>query len=598
MIVKKPFQKLCAISLLLAGCSDSDTVDSTITPVYVEVVEALLIEESNLIVIEEIDPLLSPPKEEPTRTTLISNFKELILLDTDNSSERDNDDFVNDRGIIPELAVHTKFGDTSRVYLTDLKSRREQVLFELNTNQNQFGDQLVCKIKPLDIPDLPRFKGDRLEIKQSNEILVLTAFSDCDDQNQLQLFTVMLSNSDTNYFVRQPLRKEQEEGSSEPDVYEITNVSYSEFDTTRQFEDESLSGYSNLIFDLDEQTFGYLDHRYDDNSSSSVFSMNAPIDETETETYRLWTESVSPAYAASNPFRVINAFNDTSNPYIIILNNRLLKISKQNAFNLVQQANRSLDLNNPVYTWTIGEDALTQNINILNTGTIALLDGEQLEIIRADNTRATRTFAPGLTLENLTRSGRSILLTKQSNSGTKTLSRVDETSLVETNIIGGVDRIITYDNQDYFDYYLRNDGSGVDQRFAQRLSLDQAFYNPALINSAWLQVRNYLEDTTQEYLLLSDNTNAGVLRSPAIYAEDELATDGLGALIGTIEGNLAIIEMAAIISERVGMLWARSSFSDTSPLAAYYFNPSDDQWSFTKVSEDTEFPDWLPYIEP
>ena len=598
MIDKKPFQKLCAISLLLAGCSDSDTVDSIITPVYVEVVEALLIEESNLIVIEEIDPLLSPPKEEPTRTTLISNFKELILLDTDNSSERDNDDFVNDRGVIPELAVHTKFGDTSRVYLTDLKSRREQVLFDLNTNQNQFGDQLVCKIKPLDIPDLPRFKDDRLEIKQSNEVLVLTAFSDCDDQNQLQLFTIMLSNSDTNYFVRQPLRKEQEEGSSEPDVYEITNVSYSEFDTTRQFEDESLSEYSNLIFDLDEQVYGYLDHRYDDNADASVFSMNAPIDETETKTYQLWTESVSPAYAASNPSHVINAFNDTSNPYVIILNNRLLKISKQNAFNLVQQANRSLDLNNPVYTWTIGEDALTQNINILNTGTIALLDGEQLEIIRADNTRATRTFAPGLTLENLTRSDRSILLTKQSNSGTKTLSRVDETSLVETNIIGGVNRIIAYDNQDYFDYYLRNDGSGVDQRFAQRLSLDQASYNPALINSAWLQVRNYLEDTTQEYLLLSDNTNAGVLRSPAIYAEDELATDGLGALIGTIDGDLAIIEMAAIISERVGMLWARSSFSDTSPLAAYYFNPSDDQWSFTKVSEDTEFPDWLPYIEP
>ena len=59
-----------------------------------------------------------------------------------------------------------------------------------------------------------------------------------------------------------------------------------------------------------------------------------------------------------------------------------------------------------------------------------------------------------------------------------------------------------------------------------------------------------------------------------------------------------IIEMAAIISERVGMLWARPSFSATSPPAAYYFNPSDDQWSFTKVSEDTEFPDWLPYIEP
>lgn len=598
MIGKKPFLKLCAISFLLAGCSDSDTVDSIITPVYVEVVEALLIEESNLIVIEEIDPLLSPPKEEPTRTTLIPNFKELILLDTDDSSERDNDDFVNDRGVIPELAIHTKFGDISRVYLTDLKSRREQVLFDLNTNQNQFGDQLVCEIKPLDIPDLLRFKDDRLEIKQSNEVLVLTAFSDCDDQDQLQLFTITLSSSDTNYFVRQPLLKEQEEGSSEPDVYEITNVSYSEFDTTRQFEDESLSGYSNLIFDLDGQVYGYLDHRYDDNADSSVFSMNAPIDETETETYQLWTESVSPAYGVSNPFHVINAFNRTSNPYVIIVNNRLLQISKQNAFNLVQQANRSVDLNNPIYTWTIGEDALTQNINILNTGTIALLDGEQLEIIRADNTRATRTFAPGLTLENLTRSGSNILLTKQSSSGTKTLSRVDETSLVETNIIGGVDRIITYDNQDYFDYYLRNDGSGIDQRFAQRLSLNQPLYNPALINAAWLQVRNYLKDTTQEYLLLSDNTNAGILRSPTIYAEDQLATDGLGALVGTIEGDFAIIEIAAIISERVGMLWARPNFTEDAPLVAYYFNPSDDQWSFTKVSDDTTFPSWLPYIEP
>lgn len=598
MISKKPFLKLCAISFLLAGCSDSDTVDSIITPIYVEVVEALLIEESNLIVIEEIDPLLSPPKEEPTRTTLISNFKELILLDTDDSSERDNDDFVNDRGVIPELAVHTKFGDTSRVYLTDLKSRREQVLFDLNTNQNQFGDQLVCEIKPLDIPDLLRLKDDRLEIKQSNEVLVLTAFSDCDDQDQLQLFTIMLSSSDTNYFVRQPLLKEQEEGASEPDFYEITNVSYSEFDTTRQFEDESLSGYSNLIFDLDGQVYGYLDHRYDDNADASVFSMNAPIDGTETETYQLWTEAVSPAYAASNPFHVINAFNDTSNPYVIIVNNRLLQISKQNAFNLVQQANRSVDLNNPIYTWTIGEDALTQNINNLNTGTIALLDGEQLEIIRADNTRATRTFAPGLTLENLTKSGSNILLTKQSSSGTKTLSRVNETSLVETNIIGGVDRIITYDNQDYFDYYLRNDSSGIDQRFAQRLNFNQPLYNPALINSAWLQVRNYLEDTTQEYLLLSDNTNEGILRSPAIYAEDELATDGLGALIGTIEGDVAIIEMAAIISERVGMLWARPSFTEDAPLVAYYFNPSDNQWFFTKVSDDTEFPDWLPYIEP
>ena len=166
-------------------------------------------------------------------------------------------------------------------------------------------------------------------------------------------------------------------------------------------------------------------------------------------------------------------------------------------------------------------------------------------------------------------------------------------------MLGGADIIVSYDNQDYFDYYLRDDSRGIDQRFAQRLSLNQPFYATPLQNSAWLQVRNYLEDRTDEYLLVSENTNTGILRSPSIYQEDTLEPDGLGELVGAIEGeDFAIIEVAAIISERVGMLWARSSFAEDAGLVAYYFNPSDEQWSFTKVSEDTEFPDWLPYIAP
>lgn len=595
---KKSFVSLCAISFALAGCSDSETVDSIITPIYVEEVEAYVIEGNNLVVIEEVDPLLSPPKEAPSRTVLISNFEKLILLDTDESSERDNDDFLEERGVIAEIAIHTKASDLSKLYLTNLKSRREQILFDLDTNQNTFGDRLICEIKLFNTPDLLRSRDERLEIKQADEVLAKTAATDCDDQSQLQLFTIKFSSSDTNYFVQQPVLKEQED-STKSDLYVIENVSYSEFKATRQFEDDSLSGDSKLIFDVSEQRYGYLDHRFDENTSASIFSMNIPIDETEIDTFQLWTESISPAYADADPFYIVNAFNNTVHPFVIIVNNRLLTMAQSHPFDLVQETNRSLDLNNPTYTWTISEDALPQNINILSSGTIALLDAEQLEIIRADNSRSTRTFTSGVMLEKLTQSDNKILLTKESSSGKKTLSRIDETTLVETTLLGGADIIVSYDNQDYFDYYLRDDSRGIDQRFAQRLSLNQPFYATPLQNSAWLQVRNYLEDRTDEYLLVSENTNTGILRSPSIYQEDTLEPDGLGELVGAIEGeDFAIIEVAAIISERVGMLWARSSFAEDAGLVAYYFNPSDEQWSFTKVSEDTEFPDWLPYIAP
>lgn len=88
------------------------------------------------------------------------------------------------------------------------------------------------------------------------------------------------------------------------------------------------------------------------------------------------------------------------------------------------------------------------------------------------------------------------------------------------------------------------------------------------------------------------------MRSPSIYAFDALENNGQGEFKGVINADFAVIEEAAIIGERFGMIWVRESFAEDAKLKAYYFNPSEAEWSFTLVSDDTIMPDWLPYIEP
>jgi hypothetical protein len=138
----------------------------------------------------------------------------------------------------------------------------------------------------------------------------------------------------------------------------------------------------------------------------------------------------------------------------------------------------------------------------------------------------------------------------------------------------------------------------VDHRYAQTHDNGTIKFNPAIENSAWLWVKNYLEDELQQLILHSDDTSGGLMRSPAIYTYDALENNGQGSYKGIIDADFAVIEEAAIIGERFGMIWVRESFESDAQIKAYYFNPSDSEWAFTLVSEDTIMPAWLPYMKP
>lgn len=586
---------LCCSMLL--GCGDSDPIDSTITPEYIEPIEGYLINTDSVTVIEVTNAFLPSPRTVVSTETILENVKSLTGIDLDLSGDRDDERFPNDRGITYEFFAYLNAEDPGKLFLYDANSRRSQIIFDLNNANNRVGDTFFCRVFAGELADVERLKADRYEIKQELKLYAITATDNCSETDALNyyIFTVA-GDSDSQYSVRQPVKKE----TDDPNLieYDIRKITYPVYAAQRETADESFFSSNNLIIDSQASNYGFLNYNLEHNQQvtdgTNRWSLQRPIDIDNSDTYQHWSERFPTSDTTFQSAIVLNPFIQTNDPYFIAFGKQLIKLTEREAFDLILEADRRDSLANPFYEWSASSEANHKNTNILESNSVAIIDGTNLKLVDSNGLEIQVRALDDVENE-LVPSSDDILL-KENDAQFETLSLIENNG-TKRLMIGQTQAIQTFPYQNYFDYHMI-DAGGIDNRFAQSHDSGTLKLIPAIENSSWMSLKNFLEDDTQQLILHSDDTSGGIMRSPDIYTFDALENNGQGVLKGTIDGDFAVIEEAAIIGERFGMIWVRESFAEDATLQAYYFNPSDSEWSFNLVSDDTIMPDWLPYIEP
>ena len=597
-MIKFQTSSLIIVCLVLFGCGDSDPIDTTITPEYIEPIEAYIIGTSSITSIEPPNPFLPTPRTELSASVILQNIRNITVIDKDLSTDREeNERFLEDRSINAEFFAYLDNEEPEKLFLYDAKSRRNQTLFDLTDPINKSGDRLFCELRPSDLADIERLKQDRYEVKQELKVFGSTASENCTNPEELNyyLFTIT-PDADAQYSVRQPVKLENEDPSIIE--YEIQKVSYPLYTANRRSISSSLFRSRELITDSQTNSYGFLSYelKVDPiNGNEANWSLHLPIDLDNTETYEYWQESFTNPNNNLVSSHVLNPHIQSDDPYFIALGNQLLKISERETFELILESNRRQQLSSPIYEWIESAGPTGDNISILNTNSVALIDGNKLKFVDTNGTTSQiRVLSDA---ENtLVPSPENIIL-KEKNGTIAALSLIEQSG-TKRLLIGQANAIQTYPLKNYFDYHMVDANAFVDHRYAQTHDNGTIKFNPAIENSAWLWVKNYLEDELQQLILHSDDTSGGLMRSPAIYTYDALENNGQGSYKGIIDADFAVIEEAAIIGERFGMIWVRESFESDAQIKAYYFNPSDSEWAFTLVSEDTIMPAWLPYMKP
>jgi len=578
------------VFILNTACSDSSTIDTIITPVNAEKIEGIIVEDNTVDIIEVINPHLSKPVLQPSRTHLIENAKQIVLLDTDLSSDRKNDDFVDDRGITPELIAYTLNSQPSKIFIVDTASRRDQVLFDLSTNLNIIGDTLICDILEAPMLDIEPLKQMRFERKQEQKLLFTTAYADCDNKSELnQSSHPIQSDENSSYTVLQTIALNDK--NSNEITYETQAISYDEYKAERKSAPASLFQTKAIIANYIDNLHATLSFFPDNLTSTGVFRLESPIGRDEFDTFNVWQESVSLTNTA-NTLAVLNpSLAPNFSEYVILRGNQVLRIALAPMLEQIQSNERRLSLENPIYTFSNLDDANDKNIALLNSGLIIVSDNQSITKIEPDDTvTPLSSLGSNVKSYSMVRSTTDILLKETFDDTSQAFSIIEPALGGKSLIRGNAKELFTYDYQDIFDYV----DISTNERYANRH--DNGTPKTPYADSAWLSMKNYLEDTHERYILHTENSQDGLLGFPELFIFDALEQDGQGESKGTIYGVIASIEEAAIINERFGMLWVKESFEDSAPIQAYYFNPSDDIWDFTKVSEDTILPAWLPDI--
>lgn len=597
-MIKFQTSSLFIACLVLFGCGDSDPIDTTITPEYIEPIEAYIIGTSSITSIEPPNLFLPTPRMEIIASPILQNVRNITVIDTDLSTDReDNERFLEDRSISAEFFAYLNSEEPEKLFLYDAKSRRNQTLFDLTDSINKSGDRLFCELRPSDLADIEQLKQNQFEVKQELKVFGSTASEDCDNSEDLNyyLFTIA-AEPNAQYSVRQPIQLDNDD----PNIieYEIQKVSYPLYTAQRRSISSSLFRSRELITDSQANSYGFLSYelKVDPISGNEAnWSLNLPIDFDNTETYEYWKESFANPNSNLASSKILNPYIQSDDPYFIALGNQLLKISERETFELILESNRRQQLSSPIYEWTESAGATDGNITILNANSVALIDGNKLKFIDSNGT--TSQIRVLNDVENTLVPSPDNIILKEKNAASLSLSLIEQSG-TKRLLIGQASAIQTYPLQDYFDYHMVDTNAFVDHRYAQAHSNGTIRFNPAIENSAWLWMKNYLEDELQQLILYSDDTSGGIMRSPKLYSYDALENNGQGSYKGIINADFAVIEEAAIIGELFGMIWVRESFESDAQIKAYYFNPSDSEWAFTLVSEDTITPTWLPYIKP
>ena len=596
-MIKFQISTLLMVCITLFGCGDSDPIDTTITPEYIEPVEAYIIGQNSITSIEVPNPNLPTPRTEVSTTLILDDINNITIIDTDLSDDRDNEAFPSDRGVPAEFFTYLKSKEPEKLFLYNAKSRRNQTVYDLTDAINKNGDRLFCELRPSDLADIARLQQNQFEVKQELKVVASTATNNCGDSEDVNYYLFTINpDGDSQYSVRQPVELENDD----PAIieYEIQKISYPLYRAHRSSVDRSFFKSRNLIISSKTGSYGFLNYDLKADSSltkTALWSLHMPIDSDNPETYQYWQVSFSNQSTDTETAKVLNPFMEANDSYLINLGNQLLKISKRETFELLLETGRRQNLSNPIYNWSASYGAENGNFSIFSDNSVALIDGNKLKLIDSQGTSSEIRELNNI--DNRLIPSLALTVLQETNENSESLSIIERTG-TKRLIIGQAKAIQAYPFQDYFDYYMLDANAFVDHRYAQIHNNGTIKFNPPIENSAWLSLKNYLEDDLQQLILHSEDTSSGLMRSPKIYAFDTLEVNGQGTYKGMIDADFAVIEEAAIIGERFGMIWVRESFEDNASLKAYYFNPSDSEWAFTLISEEAIMPNWLPYMKP
>lgn len=590
----------------LIGCSDSDTINSIVEAEITVPAEAYVITSDGFKVVNLVDPKTNDSLADPT-TKAYEGLTHLLHLDTDLSKNRQiTEDYPNDRGVEAEYFVYSKAETPGKLFLFDLSTRVEFELFDFSDTRVKSTNGQICALYNNSQPDLEKIKNNAFEIKQELTLYSIVGEDNC--TGEMQTYKVTIEEDTETTFKRRIYEASSEEGSEEDVTYTLVETEFTSFLANRESVSPALASEQHRAVAIENvNTYGLLRFSEPANGSTDVIEVTfyRPLNDDTTELYSDWRQDLT--HSNISPEEIELIFNDTleSSFLSFILTDDLIKLNKADIFDTPAYTDRSDSLDTPIYTWSTDATAQDkEHILQLNDGSLALFDNQKLKLISTNGVESlVKDFASpdqGLDSVQLVESDSELIVLKKKNDQFG-MSFVTLPGGVENTIASFVDKLITYPFRTNFDYYLNDPGSSIDARFAQFHSGGTPQLTPALIHTAWLNMKNYLNNATEQLILASSESNDGILKAPNIYVFDELEDQGQGELLGSFVDNIATVEEAIIVNEKFGMIWVKDSFAADAQTKAYYFKPTETPWEFTLVDtgDDTAgslLPAWLPSI--
>lgn len=590
-----------SLYIVISGCGDTSSSNSLLSLDSEQPIEAFIINQNSIELIETSNTHYGGTRTQPTVSKKLDKISSITSLDTDLLSESEADtETPDDRLIFPEYFAYTKLDEPSKIYLFETSSRSEQMLYDLNSSISITPNTIICSIK----------QADDLRDEQRKQIFginIVTSPSNCSTIDERNVYRIEISPIDeSEYRLKQHVKVRAEVddgfgGTVTEYSYELKDVTYQLYKGQRTSIDNSFVENSYSLNFEDLETYGvFTVDKVDQNSNTiavNFYQQDAPDQDLLLLSWEVKLNADTPS---SSQLVALNLDNPNTEDIYLTLDNELFFITISDIFRIENKISRELSLTTPIYTWSNQSNFEQATFKLGYQNRIAFFDGLTLNTFDT-NTKQISTITSFINIDrtySLIESTEDVLLiVEQHDSGEKNLSYFD-VNLGSILIQPWVEQLISYPYQNYYDFYQNDVNLNINGRFAQTHTSGTPNFSPALENSAWLSLKNYREDDIQQFILASNDTSDGILRSPNIYLFDENAPNGQGEFRGAVFGDFATVEEAAVIGERFGMIWVKETFAEDAPLVAYYFNPSDDAWNFTKMSDDTDFPDWLPYIEP
>jgi hypothetical protein len=579
----------CSVIAVIYGCSDSPSQNNIIVPVFVTPLENFNISDNTLYEIDVSDGLKSIP--------VIANLAQALLIDVSElEGQVVNEDFPNDRSVTPEYMIYTKQASPDLLYVYNFKTRKELEVLDLSDSSLATEPSQICQIVASRFPDQTALKAQRLEIKQELKVYLVSSETSCDDSQSLQYFVVKIfEDQNATYSVREPVLTTITTDEGPEEKLEVRTVSYPLLFAERQTVYLSETSQQTILIDGPNQNYGHLGFDLENNNIDFYVRRTTQ----SSDLYRLWSHSFQYALDSNGEPVAPKLFfaSDLDNSPAYMLNGReLLKLSRNNMFNLVDQIERISNFENPIYTWSSNSPYEGRILQTYGATEKAFIDDQKVVIL---NTSDQATVVKNYENEPIGREKRLDLRVPEDRLNIIKIFDTEETLVnltiggVESTIQAGSSAIFTYGNRPQYDFI-----SGS-QRFAQSDSGGGPDYVPsALENTAWMPLKNYLEDRQELYILQAESSPEGVLTSPKIYAYDRLEPNDQGAEFASIPGDVAEVLEAAVISQTLGMIWAKRSFLADASVDAYYFDPSTEKpYQLTLIDENAQLPDWLPFVE-